>query len=188
MLDERLLPLHDERVRLRALRHDDAAAFAEGSSDAAVKEFGHLPEPEYTARSVSTMIDAVAGPALRRGDLAVLAIADRETDRFAGSLVMFDVTARTAEVGFWLRPEHRGGGLANAALELAVRFARDSGLTSLSARTDVANRGSQRTLSRSGFVEMGRNRDLAPSGSAIDVVHFRRDVRDAAVVPASARA
>lgn len=176
MLDADLLPLDGDRARLRPLRHDDAPAFAEGTSDPAVQAYAHLPEPSYTPATVRAMIDGAADPGLQRGDLAVLAIAQPETDAFAGSLVVFDVSDDAAEVGFWVHPDHRGAGVAAAALDLAAGFARASGLERLTARTVADNTASQRVLSRAGFVETGRAEGTAPSGREVDLRHHERRV------------
>ncbi|MDH6195996.1 ribosomal-protein-alanine N-acetyltransferase [Mycobacterium frederiksbergense] len=172
MLDSRLLPLQSERVRLRALRAGDAAAFAAGTEDPDVKTYGHLPEPKYTTESVITMIERQAEPGLARGDLAVLAIAHPVTDEFAGSLVIFDVTDEVAEVGFWVHPSHRGTGVATAALHLAGELARGSGLTTLTARTATENVASQGVLVRAGFQTLGTRKDTTPSGQEIELLHY----------------
>lgn len=174
MLDAGLLPLQNDRARVRALRLDDAGAFAEGTDDPQVRTYGHLPEPDYTPASAATMIEAEARPGLERGDLAVLAIAEPATDDFAGSLVIFDVADDTAEVGFWVHPRYRGSGMAAAALDLAGRFARGSGLSRLTARTAPANLASQRVLTRSGFTETDRRTDIAPSGQEVELISYQR--------------
>ncbi|MGW5412448.1 GNAT family N-acetyltransferase [Actinomadura geliboluensis] len=174
MLDAALLPLQNDRVRLRPLRSDDAAAFAEGTGDPAVRQYGHLPEAEYTPESVRAMIRRDARPGLERGDLAVLAIADATTDEFAGSLVVFDVRDRQAEVGFWVHPQHRGSGVTNAALDLSVSFAHDSGLRELTARTSPENVASQRVLASAGFTLQGRGKGTAPSGEHVELLHYVR--------------
>jgi len=176
MLDAAILPIANSRARLRALRLDDADAFAEGTDDPDVRAYGHLPEPEYTPESVKTMIERDAQPGLERGDLAVLAIADADRDAFAGSLVLFNVTELSAEVGFWLHSRHRGRGMTAAALDLAARFARDSGLTHLTARTAEENVASQHVLARAGFRQTGAGLDTAPSGQRIECLHYTRGV------------
>jgi len=174
MIDAALLPLRDARACLRRLRHDDAEAYAAGTADPAVQEHGHLPEPSYTPASVRAMIDGEVRAGLDRGDLAVLAIADAETDELAGSLVIFDVSEEQGEVGFWVHPGHRGGGIAGAALDLAVQLAHRSGLARLTARTASDNTASQRVLARAGFVETGRAVGTAPSGDELTLVHYER--------------
>ena len=113
---------------------------------------------------------------LERGDLAVLTIAEPETDRFAGSLVLFGITAEEAEVGFWLHPLGRGRGLAADALDLAAEFARRSGLLRLTARTLPENEASQRVLERCGYIRGARTRTVTPSGADALAVHYSRDL------------
>ena len=158
MLDVASLPLRNGHARLRQLRHDDAVAYAAGTADPAIQRYGHLPEPSYTPASVRAMIDGDVRAGLERGDLAVLAIAEAETDEFAGSLVIFDVFEGQGEVGFWVHPEHRGGGIGSAALDLAAQLAHRTGLARLTARTASDNTASQRVLTRAGFAETGRRR------------------------------
>jgi len=174
MLNVALLPMDNELARLRVLRVEDADAYADGTEDFLVRAFAHLPEPKYTPTTVKSMINGVAREGLEGGHLAVLAIADTVTDEFAGSLVIFDVTSRDAEVGFWLHPQFRGSGLASAALKLACDFAEHSGLGTLTARTVPGNHGSHRVLSRAGFAETHRQRGFAFSGEEVDMVHYAR--------------
>lgn len=174
MLDVALLPLRNAHARLRQLRHDDAVAYAAGTADPAVQRYGHLPEPSYTPASVEAMIDGEVRTGLERGDLAVLAIADAETDEFAGSLVIFDVSEDQGEVGFWVHPDHRGGGIGSAALDLAVQFAQRAGMARLTARTATDNTASQRVLAQAGFVETGREVGTAPSGLDLTLIHYER--------------
>lgn len=174
MLDAGLLPIRNARARLRQLRHDDAVAYATGTADPAIQRYGHLPEPSYTPMSVRAMIDDEVRTGLLRGDLAVLAIARVDTDEFAGSLVVFDVSEDAAEVGFWVHPDHRGNGIGAAALDLTAEFARRTGLTRLAARTATDNAASQRVLIRAGFVETGRAIGTAPSGHDLTLIHYER--------------
>ncbi len=178
MIDSTLLPLQDDRVRLRPLHHGDAAAYAEGTEDPGVREYGHLPEPEYTPESVRQMIYRDVAPGLERGDLAVLAIADGATDQFVGSLVIFDVSDHSAEVGFWVHPDHRGSGVTASALGLAARFARDCGLQELTARTLPENTASRRVLEAAGFALRGREVDTAPSGHRTELLGYSRPLRE----------
>src|SRR5690625_1726819 len=141
MLDQDLLPLTNSRARIRPLRHADAEVYAAGTEDPLVRQFAHLPEDRYTSASVRAVIDQVAAPALDRGDLALLAIADPRTDAFAGSAVVFDVdeTRGSAEGGLWGHPAHRGQGLSAAALERRAGLAaRKSGRASRRAVHEVA--------------------------------------------------
>lgn len=176
MLNGSHLPLQDGRTRLRALSVADAMAYADGTTDPLVRANAHLPEPEYTPESVAAMAESVVPEGLRRGDLAVLTIADASTDQFAGSLVLFDVSEEAAEVGFWLHPAARGSGRVASALQLAAQFAAASGLRALTARTVPANTAAQAVLSRATFVETRRAWGTTPSGQQVEMVHYRRDL------------
>lgn len=185
MLDQDLLPLTNTRARIRPLRRADAEAYALGTDDPLVRQFAHLPQDRYTPASVRTMIDQVTDPALARGDLAVLTIADPRTDAFAGSAVIFDVdeAAGSAEVGFWIHPAFRGTGMSAAALELSTEFAARSGLAELTARTVPANTASRRVLSRAGFTEEETCTSTAPSGQQVETLPSSRRLDPTAHLP-----
>lgn len=182
MLDAGYLPLRNDRAVLRAMNHDDAAAYASGAADPRVREFAHLPEPEYTEASVSRLIDGVIREGLIRGDLAVLTIADRETDQFVGSLVLFNVDAEAVEVGFWVHPDRRGRGSACAALSLASTLIQRSGFTRLTARTVPHNLAAQRVLELAGFIRGTQARGIAPSGEEVHLLHYSHEIRPSALL------
>ncbi|WJY98209.1 GNAT family N-acetyltransferase [Corynebacterium fournieri] len=174
MLDATTLPITFENTRLRPLSELDADAYAAGTKDEAVRRFGHLPESEYTPESVRRMIRDEVAKGLSSGTLAVLALVDAETDRFVGSLVLFDVSSEAAEVGFWIHPDARGAGHARRGLELASRFACNSGLRTLTARTLLENKASQRCLTNAGFREVERAVGTTPAGQQEELFHYRR--------------
>ena len=183
MLDATTLPITLENTRLRPLTELDADAYAAGTKDEAVRRFGHLPESDYTPESVRRMIRDEVAEGLSSGTLAVLALVDAETDRFVGSLVLFDVSSEAAEVGFWIHPDARGAGHARRGLELASRFARNSGLRTLTARTLPENKASQRCLTNAGFREVERAVGTTPAGQCEELFHYRRDLKPTAQWP-----
>lgn len=183
MLDATTLPITFENTRLRPLSELDADAYAAGTKDEAVRRFGHLPESDYTPESVRWMIRDEVAEGLSSGTLAVLALADAETDRFVGSLVLFDVSSEAAEVGFWIHPDARGAGHARRGLELASRFARNSGLRTLTARTLLENKAPQRCLTNAGFREVERAVGTTPAGQCEELFHYRRDLKPTAQWP-----
>lgn len=183
MLDTTTLPITFENTRLRPLSELDADAYAAGTKDEAVRRFGHLPESDYTPESVRRMIRDEVAEGLSSGTLAVLALVDAETDRFVGSLVLFDVSSEAAEVGFWIHPDARGAGHARRGLELASRFARNSGLRTLTARTLLENKASQRCLTNAGFREVERAVGTTPAGQCEELFHYRRDLKPTAQWP-----
>lgn len=177
MLNYAHLPVSDGALTLRRLEPRDAVPYAEATDDALIRRFAHLPDPEYTPASVASLATGIARDGLLRGDLGLLTIASAEDDRLVGSVVLFDVTETTAEVGFWVHPEARGSGVAARALELACSFAAKSGLTLLTARTVHDNVASKRVLTGAGFTASGTGPDVAPSGEAIEVARFELKLR-----------
>ncbi|MFC0581165.1 GNAT family N-acetyltransferase [Micrococcoides hystricis] len=176
MFDIAALPITSENTRLRPLSEQDSEAYAAGTKDELVQRFGHLPEPDYTPESVRRMIRAELAEGLSSGTLAVLALADAATDRFVGSLVLFDVSSDTAEIGFWIHPDARGEGHARRGLELASRFAHSCGLRILTARTLPENRSSQHCLATAGFREVERHIGTTPAGHSEELIHYRRNL------------
>ncbi|HEU5126400.1 MAG TPA: GNAT family protein [Glycomyces sp.] len=169
------LPIGAGDIAIRRLRHEDAEAFALGTEDEAVREYGHLPLREYTPRIVRDQIDGVIAAGLADGTLAVLAIADGASDRFLGSLVLFDFRPDRAEVGFWLAKEARGRGAAVKALDAAAALAAKAGLGLLEARTSPQNKASRRALERAGFRQSGEaTAERTPSGAVVPVLRFER--------------
>ncbi|MFI6869898.1 GNAT family N-acetyltransferase [Nocardia sp. NPDC050406] len=172
------LPCVEGGVRVRRLEYRDVQAFADGTEDAAVRAYGHLPLSNYTAEIVRHQIDGVIADGLADGSLAVLAIADTATDEFLGSVVLFDITATRAEVGFWLTPAARGRGVAQQALRAAIRLAAHAGLSTLDARTVPENEGSIRVLKSQGFVQTGGPQQAqTPSGETLTALTFERSTR-----------
>lgn len=183
MLDASALPITLQDTGLRPMSDTDAGAYAAGTKDDAVRRFGHLPEADYSPESVRRMIREEVAPGLLSGTLAVLALADAATDRFVGSLVLFDVSTESAEVGFWIHPDARGAGHAHRGLELASLFAQRSGLRTLTARTLPENRASQHCLTAAGFREVERRVGTTPAGHRKEMIHFRRDLASAVEWP-----
>lgn len=183
MLDASALPITLQDTGLRPMSDTDAGAYATGAKDDAVRRFGHLPEADYSPESVRRMIREEVAPGLLSGTLAVLALADAATDRFVGSLALFDVSTESAEVGFWIHPDARGAGHAHRGLELASHFAQRSGLRTLTARTLPENRASQHCLTAAGFREVERSVGTTPAGHRTELIHFRRDLASAVEWP-----
>ena len=172
MLIPQVLPVSDSLRSLRPLATVDAETYANGTQDPLVQRFGHLPEPEYTPELVERLARTVVPAGLEQGDLAVLSIVD-PADRFLGSLVLFDVTSTSGEVGFWVHPDARGEGHAGGALALAARLASQSGLRELTARTETGNTASQRNLERSGFHLVDREVGRTPADEQVELLHYR---------------
>ena len=66
-----------------------------------------------------------------------------------------DTMARTAEVSYFLRPEHTGRGLGSRLLERLIEGGRRMGVDNLLANVSSLNPGSLRFHQRHGFREVG---------------------------------
>ena len=172
------LPVSDGMVSIRPMSAEDAAAYAAGTDDELVQRYAHLPLKQYTPELVRDLIDGVIADGLRQGTLAVLTIADAASDAFLGSLVIFDVSAEDAEVGYWIAPQHRGRQASGRALALAMELARGLGLKRLRARTVRENPASERVLVRAGFAQAGEARPaVTPSGKTEISVSYGVELR-----------
>ncbi|MCB4919383.1 GNAT family N-acetyltransferase [Brucella intermedia] len=172
------LPVSDGAVTIRTMETGDAEAYATGTEDALVKRYAHLPMDHYTPQLVRSLLEGPIADGLRLGNLAVLTIADANSDVFLGSLVFFDIKPNDeAEVGYWVAPEHRGQKVSGRALALAIETARSLGLKRLHARTVEENPASQRVLLLAGFEQAGEAQPtLTPSGKTEMGVSYVRDI------------
>lgn len=152
-------PLTDGLVLLRPWTQEDVPAIVEACNDD--EEIGrwldHVPQPysESDAREFVALT--------RRGwsdsttaQLAVTAAAAEAAT--AGSLLgsigvtWIDVAERVAEVGYWVRREARGRGVATRSLRLVSRWAiAVCGTERLQLRADTENVASRRAAERAGF-------------------------------------
>lgn len=175
MLDPTVLPITDGVRSLRLLTENDTERYVAGTKDPLVQQFGHLPEPESSLQDVRHLANTVAPEGIERGDLGLLSIID-ESGIFLGSLVLFDITSTSAEVGFWLHPDARGHGHAIGALELAAAFAKQSKLHELTAKTVAGNDSSKHVLERAKFDEVSRQVERTPAGEEASLIQYRRDL------------
>lgn len=169
------LPHHEGDVVVRRLSYADAEAYATGTKDDAVQRYGYLPLTEYSPQIVTDQIDGEIADGLEDGSLAVLSIADANSDEFLGSIVLFNVRPERAEVGFWLAPQARGRGVAQKGLRAVLRLAANAGFRHLDAQTDGTNLESRRALEAAGFIQTEGPQDAAvPPGIPVSVVKFER--------------
>jgi len=137
----------------------DAATLAEAWADPEVQRWTEVPEActEDAARWIG-------GEARRRDrglgvDLVVTVPGNPGAVIGEVGLVLVDQVRRWAEVGYWVRPEHRGKGRATAAVSLFTHWAlTELPVERLFARTDPGNPASGRVAVGAGYGHAG---DLA---------------------------
>ncbi|MGW3806249.1 GNAT family N-acetyltransferase [Micromonospora sp. NPDC005113] len=151
-------------VRLRPFRADDAADVVAGCADPVSQRFvPSLPAP-YTETDARWWIGSGA-PAAWTGGGAAYAVADPATDRLLGGIgLSYPVPDRgQAEIGYWVRPEARGRGVAAAATRALSEHAFATGTIRLELLTDPENGPSQRVALAAGFRYEGVRRSAGPS-------------------------
>ena len=156
--------LTDGTVRLRPWDAGDVPALLDLESDPDVLRWylrgGAAPTEEQVAGHVR------AAPAeWLAGTNARCVILDAATGEVAGSVALWVESpgARLGNLGYALRPGHRGRGLASRAVTLLARWAFErAGLERVHAGAVVANTGSRRVLERAGFRYEGVLRSYLP--------------------------
>ncbi len=174
--------LRGERLRLRPFTDADILRIVEACSDARTRHWlATLPSP-YTADSARAYLDSM--PAAESMDHRVAwCIADPETDLLLGTIAIFDLDGddpSSGEIGYWTHPAAREQGVMTAAVGLIVDHALAPhgdgglGLRRLQLLAAAGNVASATIARRTGFVEVGRERqaELLGDGSHDDLLTF----------------
>jgi ribosomal-protein-alanine N-acetyltransferase len=145
------------RIRLRPTRPDDAADLFAVFSDAdTLRYWSHEP---FTAPAQAHGYLAGIERALLARTLFQWAVAETSTDRLVGTvtLMAWDRAHRRAEIGFVLRRDRWGRGLASEAVRAALAFGfGPMNLHRVEADVDPENSASLGLLTGLGFREEGR--------------------------------
>jgi RimJ/RimL family protein N-acetyltransferase len=151
-------PLVDDLVLLRPWSEDDVQDGVMAFSDATVQRFSWPHEAPYTEVDARRFFDDQL-EARRRGEELNFALAGPAAPGSVlggASLYGVDLRRRCAAVGYWLRPEARGRGVATHAVRLLAGWAFDAlGVARLELSCSPDNEASQRVAERCGFVREG---------------------------------
>jgi RimJ/RimL family protein N-acetyltransferase len=148
-----MIELRGEGFLLRPFREDDLAELVATCNDPAVAQFAmEVPYP-YREEDARAWL-AFCRACYARGDRLPLAIADAETDDYLGSI---DIRlGETASIGYLVKREARGRGLATSAVRLVVDWAaREHGIRTFALTTNPDNVASQRVAEKAGFRRVG---------------------------------
>jgi RimJ/RimL family protein N-acetyltransferase len=148
-----------KRVQLRAPRNEDAVDLFALFSDPAVRRYWSRP-PMTTLGEAQGLIGEMLD-AFEQRTLINWMVADRD-DAVIGTCTLFRIDARHrhAEIGYALRSDRWGQGLAREAVTLMLDWAfRRFDLQRVEADIDPANAASRALLSRLGFVSEGLLRE-----------------------------
>lgn len=169
----------DGVIRLRPWRHADAERVAQACADDVSQHWlGQLPSP-YTLTDAESYITSCLQTPIERG--LPWCVADAQTDECLASIDLRHLpTLMGVEAGYWTHPEARGKGVMTRAMNLALRHAftpveaNGAGVHRVQLRAAQGNAASQRVARRTGFTEVGRDRQgLALSdGTTTDAIRF----------------
>jgi len=145
--------IRSSRIALRPVFEGDVPAIAEACSDPEIGRYIPIIPHPYTVHDARAFV-ATAVRQWGSGTGDALVIEDADTGRLLG---MVAVRPRDGEsVGYWVRREARGRGIATEALMLGVRWAREShGVTQLWLTAHPQNVASQRVAEKAGFRRTG---------------------------------
>jgi len=167
--------IHGGRAVLRPWRGEDADDLAAACDDPLTQRFLPLLPGQYTRADADWWITEGAPTAFATGG-AAYAVADPTTDRVLGGAGLRPRSAGAAEMGYWVAPWARSGGVATAAARMLAAHAFSEGLERLILRTDPANAPSQRVAIAAGFAREGveRGGGRARDGGRHDVIVWAR--------------
>lgn len=155
------LPILDTpRLRLRAPSDGDIPALFAIFGDPEAMRYWSTPAMTDLAQAAARLRDGERHA--EAGTLFEWGIARREDDALIGTCTLFriDRDHRRAELGYILRRDHWGRGLAKEALTAVIDRAFGTlALHRLEADTDPRNTASRRLLERLGFTLEGRLRE-----------------------------
>lgn len=152
--------LESPRVRLRAYTDADVVEVYELYADREAVRFGYAPPMADLADARRVIEDTLT--LARQRTLYHFGVSDRESDRVIGHATLFkwDEEQRRAEVGYSIRRDRWGQGLATEAVATLIAFAFDRlDIRRLEADAEPRNTASMRVLEKLGFVREGYMRE-----------------------------
>ncbi len=148
-------PIETERLTLRPPTEADLARWAEAEADEATSYWANQPAP-----TVSEVRDVYYRSNWRaaKGTHLVWTVADRETDRFCGQVMIGDLPG-SPEIGYFMHPDSRGLGLMTEAVDAVSQFALDRfglNLTRLNLSVGAGNTKSAAIARTCGYKQYGQ--------------------------------
>jgi RimJ/RimL family protein N-acetyltransferase len=139
--------LEDEVLVLRPFGEDDVAAIVEACQDEEIARWTRVPSP-YTEEHAREF--------LRSTDEVAYAIVDRAGGKLLGAIGARLLDEGVVDVGYWVKREARGHGVAPRALRLLARWAfEEQGAGRVHLVTEPGNHASQRVAEKAGFTREG---------------------------------
>ena len=141
------MTLEDDEVLLREPTEEDVPALTEALQDPEIPRWTRVPSP-YTEDDARAWLAAT--------DEDRFVIVDRETGELLGGVGLRTPEDGVAEIGYWVKREARGRGVAPRAVRLLSEWGlRERGLARISLMTEPKNRASQRVAVKAGYRREG---------------------------------
>jgi RimJ/RimL family protein N-acetyltransferase len=170
-------PLSDGVLTLRPWQERDVPSIVSACQDEDIAWWlDQVPQP-YSEADGRTYV-AMTRRGWKEGSHSIFAITDTVTGEVMGSIGLhwLDPDQGVAEIGYWVRREARGRGVATRATKLASRWAlAECGTKRLQLRADRRNVASQRVAESAGFRREGVLRSVrfnARQGRRVDFVMY----------------
>ena len=154
--------LEDDEVALRPPTEEDVPAITAACQDPEIPRWTRVPSP-YTEDDATAFVGAAAGH-------PVYAIVDVRTGELLGTIGARPYDEGVVDIGYWVKAEARGRGVASRALGLLASWAiEELGAARVQLITEPANVASQRVAEKAGFKREGVLRSL------VEIKGTRRD-------------
>ncbi|MEJ2766289.1 GNAT family N-acetyltransferase [Photobacterium sp. MCCC 1A19761] len=159
-----MLELNTPQLHMRQIQPMDWSLFAELHQEPSVMKYvgDPLPLAELEMKFTSRLPPWQAGAS----HWLCLVVIEKDTQRAVGitGFLPDETVAGQAEVGFMLLPGHQGKGYGTALLSAVVGYARQIGMTALTATVTEGNDASCRVLEKCGFAFVERIPDAYEIG------------------------
>jgi RimJ/RimL family protein N-acetyltransferase len=157
--------LEDDELLLRPPTERDVPALTAALQDPEIPRWTRVPSP-YTEEDARAWLAST-------GEDRFL-IVDRETEELLGGVGLRAPEDGVAEIGYWVRREVRGRGIAPRAVRLVSEWGlRERGVARISLMTEPENAASQRVAEKAGYRREGVLRSwMELKGTRRDFVMF----------------
>jgi [ribosomal protein S5]-alanine N-acetyltransferase len=139
--------LEDDAIVLRPFTQEDVPELVAALADPEISRWTRIPFP-YTEEDARDF--------LRSKSETAFAVTDGRSGRLLGGIGLRLPTDGIGEVGYWVRHDARGRGVATRALDLVARWAlEEQGLIRVQLTAEPGNVASQRVAEKVGFRREG---------------------------------
>jgi RimJ/RimL family protein N-acetyltransferase len=165
------------RYTLRPTLDSDVAAIYEACQDPLIPRFTTVPVNYTMSHALDYFQRIPASIELQREIPFVIEFGVGDEKEFAGviSLHTISIDNHRAEIGYWMREQMRGKGIATMATKILTGYGLDTlGFKRIEAAVDLDNITSQKLLISAGYEREGilRQRVTRSNGNQIDMVIF----------------